>query len=119
MIAAYQQVGTYRGAAEICGTTYKTVKRIIQAHLSGEDVDAGRRPRTPRRHNYDAVADLVAEKVRTSKVEVSAKRLLPAARAGNYERSARDFRRLVSDAKEASRSGQNAVAGLMRLARHC
>jgi hypothetical protein len=30
VIAAYQQVGTYRGAAEMCGTTHKTVKRIIE-----------------------------------------------------------------------------------------
>ena len=27
IIAAYQLVGTYRGAAAICGTTHKTVKR--------------------------------------------------------------------------------------------
>jgi hypothetical protein len=27
--AAYREVGTYRGAAEICGTTDKTVKRVV------------------------------------------------------------------------------------------
>ena len=32
VIAAYRDVGTYRGAAQICGTTHKTVKRIIEAH---------------------------------------------------------------------------------------
>ena len=32
VIAAYRDVGTYRGAAEICGTTHKTVKRIIGVH---------------------------------------------------------------------------------------
>ncbi len=26
IVAVYQEVGTYRGAAEICGTTHKTVK---------------------------------------------------------------------------------------------
>ena len=30
IISAYQQVGTYRGAAVMCGTTHKTVKRIIE-----------------------------------------------------------------------------------------
>jgi hypothetical protein len=31
MHAAYQEVGSYRAAAEICGTTDKTVKRVIEA----------------------------------------------------------------------------------------
>lgn len=30
IISAYQQVGTYRGAAVLCGTTHKTVKRVIE-----------------------------------------------------------------------------------------
>ena len=38
VIAAYRDVGSYRGAAEICGTTHKTVRRIIEAH------ETGRRP---------------------------------------------------------------------------
>lgn len=29
LIAAYESVGLYRGAAAICGTTPKTVKRVI------------------------------------------------------------------------------------------
>ena len=29
IISAYREVGTYRGAAAICGTTHKTVKRVI------------------------------------------------------------------------------------------
>ena len=27
----YQEVGSYRAAAEICGTTDKTVKRVVEA----------------------------------------------------------------------------------------
>ena len=52
IIAAYQQVGTYRGAAAMCGTTHKTVKRII------ERAEAGGKPpdRRPRERNYDPVA---------------------------------------------------------------
>ncbi|WP_201407638.1 helix-turn-helix domain-containing protein, partial [Mycobacterium paraintracellulare] len=30
IISAYQQVGSYRGAAELCGTTHKTVKRVME-----------------------------------------------------------------------------------------
>lgn len=30
VITAYRQVGTYRGAAEMCGVTHKTVKRITE-----------------------------------------------------------------------------------------
>ncbi len=36
IISAYQQVGSYRGAAALCGTTHKTVRRVIAAHEAGE-----------------------------------------------------------------------------------
>ena len=52
IISAYREVGTYRGAAAISGTTPKTVKRVIARHESG-----GAAPvRRPREHNYDAVS---------------------------------------------------------------
>ena len=35
IIAAYREAGTYRGAAEIAGTTHKTVKRVIARHEAG------------------------------------------------------------------------------------
>jgi hypothetical protein len=38
VITAYREVGTYRGAAEMCGTTQKTVKRIVER----DQVVAGR-----------------------------------------------------------------------------
>ncbi len=103
VIAAYQQVGTYRGAAAMCGTTHKTVKRIIQAAREGEV--GGQRRSSPRRRNYDSVAALVADKVDSSKGRISAKRLLPAARAAGYDGSPRNFRRLVADAKDSWRRG--------------
>ena len=61
VIAAYRDVGTYRGAAEICGTTHKTVKRIIEAArgcqpggaggagAAGAELRRGRRPGRGRR----------------------------------------------------------------------
>jgi hypothetical protein len=35
IIAAYREAGTYREAAEIAGTTHKTVKRVIVRHEAG------------------------------------------------------------------------------------
>jgi hypothetical protein len=58
VIAAYREVGTYRGAAAISGTTPKTVKRVIDRHESGGAPPAPQ----PREHNYDAVVELVAER---------------------------------------------------------
>jgi transposase len=103
VLAAYREVGSYRGAAEICGTTHKTVKRIVAAQEAGGRVPAAR----CRGHNYDVVAGLVTGKVRASAGRISAKRLLPAARAAGYEGSARNFRRLVADAKEQWRRGHH------------
>jgi transposase len=99
VIAAYREVGTYRGAAVMCGTTHKTVKRIIERAEAG-----GKAPdREPRGHNYGPVADLVAQKVKATHGKISAKRLLPAARAAGYGGSARNFRRLVAAAKKGWR----------------
>lgn len=106
VIAAYREVGSYRGAAAICGTTHKTVRRIIEAH---EAAGSGAAPpaREPRARNYEGVAGLVAEKVAATKGRISAKRLLPAARAAGYVGSARNFRRLVAQAKRTWRSGNH------------
>jgi transposase len=95
IISAYQQAGSYRGAAELCGTTHKTVKRVIERAEAG-----GRKPaRKEREHNYASVRELVAARVVASKGRMQAKQILPIARAGGYEGSARNFRRLVAEAK--------------------
>src|ERR1022692_1432685 len=96
IISAYREVGTYRGAAALSGTTPKTVKRVIARHEAG----GGRSPRSPRARNYDVVADLVAERVAKTAGRISAKRLLPAARAAGYGGSPRNFRRLVAVQKQ-------------------
>jgi transposase len=99
IIAAYREAGTFRGAAQIAGTTHKTVRRVIARHEAG-----GAAPeRAPRGHNYDGVAALVAERVARTSGRISAKRLLPAARAAGYAGSPRNFRRLVAAAKQAWR----------------
>lgn len=94
IISTYREVGTYRAAAELCGTTHKTVKRAV------ERAEAGGPPaREPRPRNFDAVRDLVAERVGKSRGRISAKRLLPIAKAAGYDGSARNFRRLVAEQK--------------------
>jgi transposase len=95
IISAYREVGSYRGAAAICETTPKTVRRVIERHEAG-----GVGPeRKPRERNYDPVVTLVAGKIAATKGRMSAKRLLPLAVAEGYEGSGRNFRRLVAAAK--------------------
>ncbi len=103
VLAAYREVGSYRGAAAICGTTHKTVRRIVVAHEAG----GVQPPRVERGHNYDDATALVAKKVDGSKGRISAKRLLPAARTVGYEGSARNFRRLVATQKALWRKGNH------------
>lgn len=95
IVAAYQQVGTYRGAAAICGTTHKTVKRVVARAEAGEPAPGPRE----RSRNYAGVVELVAQRVAGSHGRISAKRLLPAARTAGYAGSARNFRRLVAQQK--------------------
>jgi transposase len=92
IISAYREVGSYRGAAEICATTAKTVKRVVEA-TERTDTDS------PTPHNYDVVTDLVAQRIEKTKGRITAKRLLPVARAAGYTGSDRNFRRLVADEK--------------------
>jgi transposase len=106
VLAAYREVGSYRGAAVICGTTHKTVRRIVEAHEASSAGQA-RPQRKDRGRNYDSVAELVARKVAASQGRISAKRLLPAAHAAGYAGSARNFRRLVADAKARWRQGHH------------
>jgi hypothetical protein len=103
IISAYQQLGSYRAAADACGTTHRTVKKIVDKFEADQ---AGVPPavRAEGSHNYDAVAALVAERIEKSAARISAKRLLPIAKAAGYEGSARNFRRLVAEAKVLWRS---------------
>jgi len=101
IVNAYREVGTYRGAAEMCGTTHKTVKRIIE-----RDQDVEQREGKPA--NYENVRGLVAVKVDKTHGRITAKRLLPQAVASGYAGSARNFRRLVSEEKRRWRRARAA-----------
>ena len=63
MNAAYREVGSYRAAAKLCGTTPKTVRRAVAAAdaFAAQEATAGPAPAVA--HNYDTVADIVAERV--------------------------------------------------------
>src|SRR5581483_8232078 len=95
IVNAYQTVGTYRGAAALCGTTHKTVKRVIERRERGQ---LGRRPAGQTK--AAGVAGLIEERVRISDGRISAKRLLPVARAAGYTGSLRVLQRAVKRAKE-------------------
>ena len=93
ILSAYREVGSYRGAADICGTTPKTVKRAVLADAAKNDAAAVEVVA----HNYDDVRDVVAERVAKTHGRITAKRLLPVAVAAGYDGSDRNFRRLVAD----------------------
>jgi len=99
IVTAYREVGTYRGAAEMCGVSHKTVSRVVNRAEAAQ-------VRTARRRNYESVRSLVATKIEDTKGKISAKRLLPAARAAGYAGSDRNFRRLVAQERSKYRQGQ-------------
>jgi hypothetical protein len=97
IVDKYRELGSYRAAARACGVDHKTVKTVVERAERGE-TDVARVSR-PRVRNYDDVAGLVAERVRKTRGRITAKRLLPVARAAGYAGSDRNFRRLVAAEK--------------------
>jgi transposase len=97
ILSAYRELGSYRAAAELCGTTHKTVRRVVER--------AGRRrpEPPPRPKSTDPCRDLIAERVKATDGRISAKRLLPLCRADGYTGSPRHLRRAVAIAKAAWR----------------
>ena len=97
ILSAYAELGSYRAAAGLCGTTHKTVRRVVERR-SRPPAEPPSRPR-----NTDLLATLIAERVRATDGRMSAKRLLPVCRAAGYLGSARNLRRAVASAKAAWR----------------
>lgn len=104
VVSVYLDVESYRAAGEICGVDPKTVKRIVAAHEAGELEEGTVRRRREVPKNTDVVRDLVARRVADRKARITAKRLLPEARAAGYGGSDRNFRRLVAAEKKAWRT---------------
>lgn len=100
ILSAYRELGSYRAAAALCGTTHKTVRRVVERR------DRPRPERPPRPKATDPYRDLIAEKVRATDGRISAKRLLPLCRAAGYGGSARHLRRAVAEAKATWRTSR-------------
>src|SRR5262249_15687244 len=96
IVNAYELVGSYRGAAALCGTTHKPVKRIMNRRHVAEQ------QRREVVRNTAVVKALIAERVRASDGRISAKRLLPIAEAADYTGSARNFRRAALASAKAA-----------------
>jgi hypothetical protein len=94
IVDKYRELGSYRAAGRACGVDHKTVKVVVDRVERGEVVVSRVAP--PRAHNFDDVADLVARRVRKPRGRITAKRLLPVARAAGYAGSDRNFRRVVA-----------------------
>ncbi len=98
ILSAYAELGSYRATAELCGTTHKTVRRVVERRSEAP------KERPPRPKSTDAYLSLISEKLRATDGRMSAKRLLPLCRAAGYTGSPRHFRRAVADARAAWRA---------------
>ena len=69
---------SYRGAAALCGTTRKAVKRLVTRRADTE--------RTPRQavRNTAVVEALIVDRMRASDGRIRAKRLLPIVEVAGY-----------------------------------
>ena len=105
VINAYREVGTYRGAAQMCGIDPKTAKRIIEKN-TGQAAVVTARSSGPA--NYEIVRPLVAAKVEATLAKITAKRLMAEVRAAGYSGSDRNLRRLVRQEKLAWRKARSA-----------
>jgi hypothetical protein len=97
IVNTYLELGTYRGAGDLCGVDHKTAKWVVQRWRAGTTAEPRATP--TRARNTDCVDDLIWDKVRKTRGRITAKRLLPQARAAGYEGSARNFRRAMARAK--------------------
>ena len=116
LLTRIETVGSYRGAAEVCGVDPKTVKRKVLAHEAGQ-LDDERAERAPVPKNTDGVREVVADRGREANGRGTAKRLLPAARAAGYAGSARNFRRLVAGVKRRSWRDRHGISAGRRCGR--
>lgn len=96
IVNAYEAVGTYRGAAALCGTTHKTVKRVLERR---QRVEVGRRPARPLK--TAVAAELIEQRLKLTDGRISAKHLLPVTQASGYTGSLRTLQRAVKTAKTA------------------
>ena len=46
ILSAYKELGSYRAATELCGTTHKTVRRAVQRNLQAPTIERAERPKS-------------------------------------------------------------------------
>lgn len=95
IVNAYEDLGSYRAAAQLCGTTHKTVRRMVERRSAGDEEWLS----SPRPKQTDPYLELIRTRVKATDGRISAKRLLPHARAAGYTGSDRTFRRAVAEVK--------------------
>jgi molybdenum-dependent DNA-binding transcriptional regulator ModE len=100
IIDAYQEMGSFRAAARLCGVSDRTVKRVVDRQAAGGPWVRAQRKGV---RNTDPVMGLIEEKVRQTEGRISAKRLLPKVQVAGYTGSARNLRRAVARAKSSWR----------------
>ena len=98
ILSAYKELGSYRAVAELCGTTHKTVRRVVERNLQPPTAERAERPKAT-----DPFETLIAEKIRATDGRMSAKRLLPLCAAEGYAGSLRHLRRAVAAERTAWR----------------
>ncbi|MBY6540056.1 hypothetical protein HQ325_15375 [Rhodococcus sp. BP-349] len=106
IISVYREVGSYRGAAALVGTTHKTVKRTVK-ELEADQAGQSPPRRAERTRNYAAVSDAVAERVEKSQGRISAERILLIARNAGYAVPDRNIRRLIAEEKNRWRTNHH------------
>ena len=100
ILDAFHEIGSFRGAARLCGVSDTTVKRVVERQQTGGPWS---KPARAVIKNTDPVQEVIDAKVRATDGRISAKRLLPLVRAAGYTGSARNLRRAVARSKAAWR----------------
>ena len=99
IIEAYDLFGSYNGAAQFCGCSSNTVKKLVQARNAGQLRQRAQYQRRPR--STDKFAAVIEEAIDKSKGKIRAKQIHTRLVALGYTGSMRSTRRAVAKAKAA------------------
>lgn len=89
IINAYEETGSLRAAAELCGTTHKTVKRVLERRAAGQE--PGRRRSRPKPVGLaEPFTDLIFAKVKSTDGRITAKEVAAGSAGGRVCRVGAD-----------------------------
>lgn len=80
IVHVYAELGSYRATAAACGTTHRTVKRVLERREQQLALAESGQPVPKRVRNTEVVTAVIAERVQATDGRISAKRLLPVAK---------------------------------------